>query len=298
MAAIAYPYLRVDPTHLTATPWTLVVDGIERDLPDRVEAWEHSVDLQLMRRLRLDFAAVASDLEIDPDRLGLEVIVTAGTGGANGDRRRQIWWRGALDAATTECAPMFQLPGGDLSQAVSLRTELVLQRPVGEGSDLSPKLRGTRLWDDRQLLGLEPEEPRFPTMAASFRETFPDTPAAFWRLAWSPEDPSRDFSSAVSLFLNSDRPGFIQAFSGNDDLVTRQVMGAIIAQITRGVLANEAFSDTLAAEAPTSIGAAVLGWLDRALPGSTPAAAIELMQRDPARFEAALAALTAEMTDA
>lgn len=297
MAAIAYPFLRIDPAHVIVAPWTRVDDGIEQDLPQRIEAWEHSVDLQLMRRLRLDFAAVAADLEIDPARLRLEVTVTVGTGGASGDRRRQIWWRGELSADASECAPIFQLPGGGLSQAVSLRTEILLHGPVDDGSDLSPKRRGTRLWDDRQVLGLEPEEPRFPTATASFREIFPDTPEPFWRLVWSPEDPARDFSSAVSLFINADKPRFVQAFSGNDDLVTRQVMGAIISQITRGILANDAFSEDLASEAPTSIGAAVLGWLDRALPGSTPAAAIELMQRDPARFEAALAVLAGE-TDA
>lgn len=289
MSAFGYSYLRINPAHVLATAWADISDGSERELPVQFETWEHSVDLHLMRRMRIDMAGVAADLALDLDTLVLDLVVNVGYGGPRGDRRREIWWRRAITQADCEASPEFILSGADLSEAVSLRTALLLRAPVQAGSDLSPKMLGQRLWEDWRLSILEPVNARFRIEPASFTTAFPDTPAVLWRLDWSPEDPARDFGGTIRLLINSDNSAFIQAFSANDDLATRLVMTGVISQITRGVLANPAF--TPGEDQPTSVGAAVSSWLDRAFPGQGVQTVQEMMSRDPARFEAALAGL-------
>ncbi len=289
MSAFGYSYLRINPRHVTATAWSQIDAGVERDLPPHFESWEHSVDLHLLRRIRVDFDAIASDLALDPETLTLEVSVTAATGGLRGDRRRELFWQNTVDRSATEVTPEFVLLGEGLSQAVSLRTMFLLRSPLGAGSALSPKFSGQRLWEDWRLTTLEPVGPRFRIDPVSFITEFPDAPTALWRLEWSPEDPARDFTGSVRLLINSDNADFVRAFSGNDEIVTRLVMTDIISQITRGVLANPAFSPET--DEPTSIGAAVSGWIERAFPGQSTETVSEMMARDPARFEAALAGL-------
>ena len=289
MSAFGYSYLRINPARVLATGWADIGDGVERELPVQFETWEHSVDLHLIRRFRVDMVGVAADLALDPETLVLELVVNVGFGGPRGDRRREVWWRRAISQTDCEASPEFILKGGELSEAISLRTALLLRAPVEAGSDLSPKLFGQRLWEDWRLSILEPVGPRFRIDPVSFKAEFPDTPTVLWRLDWSPEDPGRDFGGSVRLLINSDNSAFIQAFSGNDDLVTRLVMTDVISQVTRGILANSAFAS--GTDQPTSVGAAVSGWLDRAFPGQSVATVQEMMSRDPARFEAALAGL-------
>jgi hypothetical protein len=289
VSTFGYSYLRIDPRHVVSTAWSLLEDGVERDLPVQFETWEHSLDLHLLRRFRLDFDGVAADLALDPATLVLTLLVTVGTGGSGGDRRRNIFYRGNFDTGTRELSPEFVVPGVDVSQAISLRTAILLGSPAGAGSPLSPKLAGQRLWDDWRLSIQEPVGPRFRIDPASFSTQFPDTPDALWRLEWSPEDPSRDFTGSVRLLINSDNHAFVTAVSRNDDLVTRLMMTGVICQITRATLANPIFTGE--ADEPTSVGAAVSSWIERAFPGQSLETVSGIMTQDPAFFEAALAGL-------
>lgn len=292
MPAIAYPFLRIHPAAIIAEPWTWFDDPAGGLVPDALDGWEQSRDLMVRRRLRLDWEAVARNLGHAPEGLRLEVIVTVGTGGPRADRRRLVWWRCELSVDSCECSPAITLTGSELSQGVMLRTEILLHGPEATGPTLSPGRRGMRLWEHTHRVLLEPVEPRFSVQVTSFAAEFPGAEEAFWRLDWTPEDPVRDFGGSVRLWLNSDFPEFVQRFSGDDEITTRSVMWGVISQVVRATLANDAYSPDLVHEAPTSIGAAVTGWLDRAFPGQDAAGVTQLLTRNPAGFEAALAMLT------
>lgn len=298
MTAIAYPYLRIDPARVIAPPWAWLDDPVQLPVPDHVKHWDHTTDLRLRRQVRLDFASVAASLGHDAGDLELELILTVGTGGPRGDRRRHVWSRAVL----TEEKPWFsldvELAGGELSQAVTLRTEIVMLSPETAVSVLSPRRRGQKLWGDTRTITLEPAEPRFPMMTVSFGAEFRDTPRAPWRLAWFPGDLSRDFSDSVQLFLNLDRPDFLERVSIADPPVVSEIMHQVISQVLRDVLEDDAFDPDLAEDAPTSVAATVLEWLARGFPGQEIAGVRQLLRTNPADFEARIGQLVAEGEDA
>ncbi|SPU43569.1 Uncharacterised protein [Brevundimonas diminuta] len=298
MTAIAYPYLRIDPARVIAPPWAWLDDPAQQPVPDRVEHWDHTTDLRLRRQVRLDFAAVAASLGHDPAVLQLELVLTVGTGSPRGDRRRHVWKRTVLTEQSPSSTLDIELTGTELSQAVTLRTEILMLSPESSASVLSPRQRGQKLWGELRTITLEPAEPRFPMMTVSFASEFRDTPRAPWRLAWFPGDLTRDFSDSVQLFLNSDRTDFLDRVSVADAPVVSEMMHQVISQILRDVLADDTFDPALAEEAPTSVAATVLEWLARGFPGQEIAGVRQLLRTNPADFEARIGQLVAEGEDA
>lgn len=294
MTAIAYPYFRIDPARVIAPPWVWLDDPDQLPVQDRVEHWDHTTDLRLRRQVRLDFAAVANSLGHDAAALELELVLTVGTGGPRGDRRRNVWTRAVL----TQQAPSFtldiELAGNELSQAVTLRTEIVMLSPETAASVLSPRRRGQKLWADLQTITLEPAEARFPMMTVSFETEFPDTARAPWRLAWFPGDLSRDFSDSVQLYLNKDQPDFLERVSINDTPVVSEIMRQVISLVLRDVLADDMFDPAMVEDAPTSVAATVLAWLGRGFPGQEIAGVQQMLRTNPAEFEARIGQLVAE----
>lgn len=298
MPAIAYPYFRIDSERVISPPWAWLDDPRQEPVPDHVVHWDHTTDLRLRRPIRLDFPAVAAALGHDAGELQLELVLTVGTGGLRGDRRRDIWSRTTLTAGTPGFTLEIELAGGDLSQAVTLRTEILMLSPEAATSVLAPRQRGLRLWGDLQTIALEPAEPRFPIATASFASEFPDSPGAPWRLLWFPGDLTRDFSGAVQLYLNLDQPEFVERVSMADPPVVSEIMHQVMSQIIREVLSDETLDPQVAEDAPTSVAATVLGWLRRGFPGQQPDTIRQLMRTDPARFEARIGQLVGEVGNA
>ncbi|RZJ44118.1 MAG: hypothetical protein EON87_10630 [Brevundimonas sp.] len=298
MTAIAYPYFRIDPARVIAPPWSWLDDPAQLPVTGHVQHWDHTTDLRLRRQVRLDFAAVAASLGHDPAALQLELVLTVGTGGPRGDRRRHVWRRMVL----TEHAPAstldIELAGNELSQAVTLRTDIVMLSPETAASVLSPRQRGQKLWGDLQTITLEPAEPRFPMTAVSFVSEFQDAPRAPWKLVWFPGDLTRDFSDSVQLFLNKDRSEFLDRVSAADAPVISEIMHQVISLVLRDVLADDGFEPALADDAPTSVAATVLEWLARGFPGQELAGVRQLLRTNPAEFEARIGQLVAEGEDA
>lgn len=294
MAAIAYPFLRINPARVIAPVWAWLDDPEQRAVPDQIQHWDHTTDLRLRRQVTLDFPAIAAALGHDADQLQLELLLTVGTGGARGTRRRNIWRRVVLSKDRQSFTLEVELAGEELSQAVTLRTEIVMHAPEGAGSVLAPRKRGLRLWGDLRTIILEPIEQRFSITTASFESEFPDSPRAPWRLRWYPGDLTRDFSGAVELFLNLDMRDFVERVSRPDPPVVSEVMHQVMSQIAREVLADDTLDVSLLEDTPTSVAAAVLGWLDRAFPGQDVDTVRQIMQTDPARFEARLGQFVTE----
>jgi len=289
MSAIAYPYLRLTDGGLS--PWLVSRDG-EAAVPleDVVEAWDYGVDLVLERTLSLDVPGALASLGLTEGELGL--VVTAGTGGPRGERIRRIVWRDQV-AGSEAREITISLNGADLSQVLTLTTEVVLLRGEG-GGPLSPGAPQARLWRDSFRVVLEPDVRRFPIEAASFRELLRDQPSeALWHLDWSVADLDRDFAGAVRLYLNSDHPDFVARVGAADEPVVQLLMGAVINQLARGALETDTFSLAMAAEQPESLGGAVAGWLQQAFPNLALETLRTLARNRPAQFETAVLSVAA-----
>lgn len=295
--SIAYPFLRIRDPDVIATPWERIVGGRAALLPEYIDDWDSAGELKVRRELKVNMPAVATSLGLDPEGLRLRALVTVGTGGHREDRQRRRWWAGDFTADASEREIEFTVEGHELSQRFALRTQLLFWGPVNSGGPLSPKRPGLRLWDHQFRGRVEPEESRFPIESVSFGSAFPDSREALWRLEWSPGEISDPFAGAFRLLVNEDDPLFITRLSAGDPTTIRLLMGSVRIQITRGVLANTAFTDELASESGESIAGAVRRWLTLAFPNQDLGTIRSAAVLDPARFDAALAAVSEGMAD-
>jgi hypothetical protein len=287
LSAVAYPYLRLKTAGLS--PWSLRRDdGTIEPLGTGIEGWDYAADLVLSRTLALDPQDAARALGLGSVRL--LVTVVAGTGGPRGDRDRRVVWREETPATLQPRPVDFRLAGADLSQALTLTTEVLLIE--GETpSDLSPVEPMTRLWRDTFTAVLDPETRRFPIEATSFAALLPDHPhSAAWFLDWSMADIDRDFTSAVRLYINADQPEFVARVSDSDPPVVQLLMSSVMQQLARGLLDAENMALSLADDTPESLGGVAAGWLRQGFPNQALDTIRALARSNPALFEAALTA--------
>jgi hypothetical protein len=270
-------------------------EGVE-PLGPVLEAWDYAEDLVLTRTLALDPILAAQALQLETVRL--IAVVTAGTGGPQGERDRRIVWRQEVPAPFQPAPIEFRLAGASVSQSLTLTTELLIVEATGP-SALSPIEPMARVWRETVSTLLDPEIRRFPMETASFAALLAGRPhQGAWYLDWSLADIDRDFMSAVRLYLNSEQPHFVARVGASDEPVMQLLIGSIMIQLCRGLLGTGALSLRLAAEAPESLGGVVAGWLQAAFPNQSLDSIEALSRSNPAIFETSLiAAAGAENAD-
>ncbi len=283
MSAIAYPWLRLQ--SVSCSPW-VVQRGEEaaEPLDDVLPLWDYAQDLVLTRMVTLDPARAAAELGACAVRmLGL---VTVGAG--QGRRRRTVVWRQELPASPEPLAVEIMLRGAELSQELSLTTELLLLEAV-EPSPLSPVEPMARLWAESVSTVLDPESRRFPMEATSFATLLPGRPGnGAWYLDWTVGDIDRPFTAAVRLYVNADQPEFVSRVSASEPLVMQMLTGAMIVQLSRGLLDGDALALEMAGAEPETLGGTVAWWLQGAFPNQSLDSIRALSQSNPALFEACL----------
>jgi hypothetical protein len=291
-ASVAYPFLRISPENITASPWLVSLDAAaESALEDRVDKWDYLSKLVLSRSVSVDLEGVAEDLDIDISRLSIAVVTTLGTGGARGDRLKRIVSRCQISTDDQVAHISIEPLGLELSQTIKLVTEVILDAP-GSGGRLAPKQPGMRLWSDSQTSYVEPDSARFPVETSNFSKLFKDQmPGALYYLSLSAGDWEQDFGNAARLYLNSEEIDFCVRFSAGDETVLRLVMSAIVNQLVRRAISDESFSLDERSSLPTSINAIVRSWIQQAFPNQSMETVRTMSAHNPARFEAALASL-------
>ncbi len=291
-ASVAYPFLRISPENINASQWLMSLDATaESALGNRIDKWDYLSKLTLSRSVSVDLEGVARDLGIDTSRLRIAVLTTLGTGGARGDRLKRIVSRCQISAEDQVAHISIEPLGLELSQAVKLVTEVILDAP-GAGGRLSPKQRGMRLWSDTQTAYVEPDSARFPVETSSFSKLFKDQmPGALYYLSLAAVDWEQDFGNAARLYLNSEEIDFCARFSAGDETVLRLVMSAIVNQLVRRAIADESFLLDDRSSLPTSINGIVRSWIQQAFPNQSIETVRTMSVHNTARFEAALASL-------
>jgi len=106
-------------------------------------------------------------------------------------------------------------------------------------------------------------------------------------------DWDQHFSNAVRLYINLDEPEFCQRFGAGDETVLRLVMFAVVNQLVRRALSNEAFSLDERSSPPDSISGVIRNWVRAAFPNQSLATVKSIAEYRPSEFETAVASLTA-----
>jgi hypothetical protein len=83
-------------------------------------------------------------------------------------------------------------------------------------------------------------------------------------------------------------------FSAGDETILRLVMSAIINQLVRSALIDDAFSLDTRSSPPTSISGTIRNWILQAFPNQSLETVRTMSEYNPALFETALASLGME----
>ncbi len=293
MVEIAYPYLRLDGDAVVAGPWLATLDGEPCAIDNhQIKHFDYSASLRMERHVSVHFARAAEEIGIAPDSLQLLIIVTQGTGNQRIPRGQQVVARQVIDAEHPSASLEIAVHGHDVSRSLNLATELVLLSAGSTAGRLSPKHRGARLWKDSVRISVDPAGMRFPMETVSFAKAFSEGHRdAQWFLDWSPQHLDQEFTSSVRLYLNEDRPEFVEAVQDEEEIVLRMLICSVAGQMIRSAIMLDHFPPDPAISTPGSIGSVIEAWMNQAFPGQSVGSVRTLAENDPARFDLSIGSL-------
>lgn len=290
MKHVAFPFLTIDDSHVDATPWSLLDDeGNSQAMGEYLPGWDYARDLRVSRMVGLSGEFDEGSLGLSQDQAHFSVVVRVGTG--PGSLPRRCWTIAREDLQPSEKIIIDHcVPGYRLSQRLRLETSIILAGAEGRVSRFAPWRPGSVLWRDEHDMMLEGDSPRFPMEIVSFRERFGGRPeaGALWHLHWRPGNLHRDFGGSVRLFLNHDRPDFIERFTGSDSQTLQCILADVVTQVLSRALLDEDLEDALADCEPTSLAGHVSAWFDLAFPGESLISIRDLQISSPGHFHAAI----------
>ena len=290
MKHVAFPFLTIDDNLVDATAWSLLDDeGNSQAMGEYLPGWDYARDLRVSRMIGVSGEFDEGSLGLSQDQGGIAVIVRLGTG--PGSLPRRCWTIAREDLQPGERIIIDHcVPGHRLSHRLRLETSIILTGAEGRISRFAPWRPGSVLWRDEQDLMLEGNSPRFPMEIVSFRERFAERPeaGALWHLHWRPGNLHRDFGGSVRLFLNHDRPDFIERFTGSDPQTLQCTLADVITQVLSRALLDEDLEEALADCEPTSVAGHVSAWFDLAFPGEGLTSIRNLHISSPGHFHAAI----------
>lgn len=278
---------------VAADRWTFELNHQDpRPVSDMMPDWEYGASLRVGRTLRLDAAAVARELGLEPGQFALSVMIEAGSG--PGTYPRAIIFRAveALPLDRPEYRFEYDLPCREMSAQLVLRTSIILADDIVSANPLAPARHGSRLWMDQVASRIEGDAARFPMEIMSFNAVFRGRPHqhAPWHLRWNPGDLDRDFYGAVRLYLNKDNELFIKRVIDQDDLTLQAVMGDVVSQMCESALRSPDGIEVLENADDSSLGGKIRRWL--LSPFKSVQEARASLETRPGEFRAAILAST------
>ena len=286
----AFPFLVLTDEVVTLDNW-LIGDPEQPLAPagDLLEDWDYARDLEVANCLQLDWPAISHDLQLPEEALKLRVVLVAGTGNGTLPRRQLRILERVVDASTTSLPIEAVLQGHKLSGRLRLSIVITLEAPLQAGTVLSPRLRGSRLWQsDHDILIEDGGDSRFPMETLSFSNAFKGRRQEHspWYLHWHPGSLDADFASAVRLYINSDMPETFARFVAGDRSTLQAIMGDVISQVIGAAL--ESKETDLSACEDGSLGSQTRIWLESCFPGETLGGVKAVRDADPGCFRAAI----------
>lgn len=293
-ARIAFPFLVVPDDAFRPDGWMIGDAGAPlHPAGDVLDHWDYARDLEVANSVSIDWAATAQALQLPEDELRLKLSLVAGTGSGTLPRRQDRLHEVILDNTIDDVTVSGMVPGRTLSGRLRVSLLVTLEGPEGQGTTLSPKDRGARLWQTHHDILIEDGgDSRFPVETASFSEIFGGRPHqhAPWYLHWRPGALQGDFSAGIRLYVNSDHPEWLARVAGGDGPTLQAMMGDVMSQMVEAALREDSSADDLAGCDEGSVGQQIRQWLDTAFPSQEIASVRTLLERDPGAFRASLLA--------
>ena len=294
MSRIAFPFLTLSESAVTATLWEVSLNGTAWvPLGDYLENWDPASTLHLRRQIAIDPHIAAADLNCNIQDLKLAASVKVGTGQGRLPRLIVKHQAHLLEAPAFRINVDLEPTGATLSSILDIVTRITLTTPISAPQILSPSRTGDQLWSDRVRVRLEGEEPRFPIEVGEIGTLLGDSvsSSAPWYLHWSPRDWSRDFHGAMRLYLNSSHTELIKRMEEEDPVVIQTLMADIMGQICERFIVDPEVTDLFVSSEPGSLGAQAASWLKKIWPGKEPDFIRSIFESKPGIFRASLVAL-------
>lgn len=290
---VAFPFLTLAPASVLVSEWMVVMgEGEPVEAGEWLSDWDASTPLRLTRSVGIDVDAAARDLELDADRLELAAALRIGTGPGRMPRAIIARERKLLSASEPVILFEIDLDGGELSTLLDLHVDIVLPRDCTDGSDLSPRRAGDRVWHDALRIRIEGEEPRLPIEVADLGALLPGTAGdAPWYVDWSPRDWTRDFHGAIRLYLNGANRNVVARIESEDPEILRALMADLMGQVCEALLRDDAAAEIIESCNEGSLGAQAQAWLTVAFPRRDIAQARSILEQRPGLFRASIQAL-------
>lgn len=297
--SIAFPFLVLPDEAIKLDGWMIGDPNQPLEAAgDILENWDYARDLEISSSLAIDWEYAAKAIELPTRDISLRVALFAGTGAGVFPRKQFLIFQKTLNSNTGSIEISEVIPGYKLSSRLRLMLLITLESPLNAGSLLSPKMRGSRLWQDvHDILIEDGGGSRFPIEVVSFSEIFKSRPQenSPWYLHWRPGSLRADFSGTVRLYVNSDFRETSSRFVAGDGPTLQAIIGDVISQMIESVL-DEKDADELKDAEEGSVGRQIVKWLDAAFPGQELGSISSLKDSSPGAFRAAILA-SSEMGD-
>jgi len=258
--------------------WLTVASG--------VPGWDYLAQLEFRREVQIDAqkARIACGLDSITQ---LELIVTMLSPPA---RFRRVVWREKMPKETWVGLVTFQVPSEEISEYVSLDTEIILSAGRQQNGHFTARYAGSRLFAETTRIELEGNLSRMSLEMASFAKQLPWLHAP--RAPWYVECGSTGLHGAVMrdlrVYLNSDDEQFL-ALAKNGNEPTLWLMSAEIArQLLEVALEDQAFLEQTDNYEEGTLGQAAQRVLRLCFQDTKPSDVLTLARRDPGRFQAIL----------
>lgn len=294
---VAFPFLVLPDEAVSFDGWMIGDPGEPLHPADSIlEHWDYARDLEICALVAIDWQATSEALQLPAEAIRLRLSLIAGTGAGNMPRRQDRLSEIVIDHTARKIQLSGLVSGRNLSGRLYLSLSISMDGSTAEGTVLSPKVRGARLWQARHDILLEDGgESRFPVETASFSEIFRGKPQelAPWFLHWRPSSMQSDFSACARLYVNSDQPEVFGRFVKGDEPTLQAILGDVMSQMISSAIDLDDAAELLVECEEGSVGRQIRQWLDFSFPGQEIPSIKAMRDQNPGAFRAAILAASA-----
>ena len=266
--------------------WTVLVNGAATaQLRDgsAFSAWDAKLAFRLERTFRIE-SDLGEALKVDSTGSCCELVVTAAT---SSGLSREVLYREEIPAGSWSDRAVSIAPKSErLARDLVLTSGIYLSRDVRSRDPLAPQLRGSRLWEMTERIRLEGGAARLPMYEVAFSKAFigDRIDKAEFHIELS-DDPELEVESALTVYLNSECPEFVQEVSRAGSAAERRLWNGIMRRVLTSVILSDEHLSSAQGEAAT-LASTVVRWAQHIWPGVPPQKLRDLPSAGYSRFEA------------
>jgi hypothetical protein len=279
-----YRVIRDDTIIPETKGWTLSVnDGPPRVIQhgDPLEGWDAQLQFSLERVFRVQ-RDLSDELRLESGDPRFEFVVCAATAGG---LARQVLFRQQIDGPS-EVHVRLAPDSTRLARDIHITSGIYLQRDVETADPLAPTRAGSRLWELNESIRLEGGAARLPMYVVSFARAFAGDRMdhAEFHVEIS-EEPDLEVESSLIVYLNADKPHFIEQINIEGGEAERRLWNGIMRRVLTSAVLLQMTAD-YDPTAPATIASTVVRWATQIWPTIPPSRLRDLPEANFSRMEA------------